>query len=477
MLLKTGLKNISENANMQNNPYLSGNYAPVKDELAVQSLKIIGEIPKDLTGIYMRNGPNPAFPPISYTYPLDGDGMIHAIYLSNGEAHYRNRYVETKGLLKERKTGKALYGGILNLIPMEPEWADAEDTPLAIKDNPTIHIIRHANQYLALSEGGPAYQMTAQLKTVGEWNPSNTIPPPLCAHTRLDPVSGDLWFVNYALTPPYLTLYCVNNKGEIIKQFDIEKNHCSMVHDFVLTKHYAIIFDCPVVLDINQLNSGGSIINWRPELGGRIGLISRDGNKVRWIETEPFFVFHFANAYENNNEIIIDYVRHETGDFLVKDIDERNIFPMLYRTIINIHSGIIKHTQLDDRVVEFPRIKEDHDTLSHQFIYTTTKTTDMATSQGFNAIIKYDVKNQSSQIYGFGQHAQVGEPVFAPSNAQQSEDNGYLMLFVYDAISEQSEFVILDAKNFGSSPLARIKMPRRVPSGFHGSWMPGEWTW
>jgi len=245
---------------MQNNPYLSGNYAPVKDELEMRNLKIIGEIPKDLTGIYMRNDPNPAFTPISYTYPLD-------------------------------------------------------------------------------------------------------------------------------------------------------------------------------------------------------------------------FVFHFANAYENDNEIIIDYVRHETGDFFVKDIDEREMFPMLYRTIININSGTIKHTQLDDRVVEFPRIKEDYDTLSHQFIYTTTRTTDMAASQGFNAIIKYDVKNKSSQIHEFGQHAQVGEPVFALGSTQQSEDGGYLMLFVYDAISEQSEFVILDAKNFGDLPLARIKMPRRVPSGFHGSWMPGEWVW
>jgi carotenoid cleavage dioxygenase-like enzyme len=68
---------------MQNNrlnPYLSGNYAPVQDELEMQNLTVIGEIPKDLIGIYMRNGPNPAFPPISYTYPYDGDGMIHAIY-------------------------------------------------------------------------------------------------------------------------------------------------------------------------------------------------------------------------------------------------------------------------------------------------------------------------------------------------------------------------------------------------------------
>lgn len=462
---------------MKNNPYLSGNYAPVKDELEVKNLKIVGEIPKDLTGIYMRNGPNPEFTPISYTYPIDGDGMIHAVYLADGEAHYRNRFVETKGLLKERKAGKALYGGILNLIPMEPEWADAEDVPLAIKDNPTIHIIRHAGKYLALSEGSPAYEISGQLKTIGKWNPLNTTPLSVCAHTRLDPVNGDLWFVNYDHTPPYLTLYCVNDKGAVIKKLDIEKNHCSMIHDFVLTKNYVIIFDCPLVLDINQLMSGGSVIKWRPELGGRIGIISRNGEKIQWFETEPFFVFHFANAYENGNELIIDYVRYENGDFLTGNMEEREISPLLYRTAINLHSGMIKHIPLDDRVVEFPRIREDCDTMSHQFIYTPTRTADMAASQGFNAIIKYDVKNQSSQIYEFGQHTQVGEPVFAPIKAQHSEDSGYLMLYVYDAISEKSEFVILDAKNFSDSPLARIQIPRRIPSGFHGSWMPGEWIW
>ena len=459
---------------MQNNPYLSENYAPVKDELEIKNLKVIGEIPQDLTGIYMRNGPNPAFSPISYTYPFDGDGMIHAVYLANGEAHYRNRYVETKGLLKERKAGKALYGGISNIMPMDPKWADAEDAQFAMKDGPTIHIIRHADRYLALSEGAPAYELNAKLETIGKWNPTNTTPLDVCAHTRRDPANGDLWFVNYALTPPYLSLYCVNIEGIVIKKIDIKKNHCSMIHDFVLTEHYVVIFDCPVVLDINQLKAGGSIVNWQPELGGRIGIISRPEGKVRWIETEAFFVFHFANAYENDNEIIIDYVRHETFGFL-SNSDERNMFPMLYRTTINLHSGAIKHTKLDDRVVEFPRIREENDTQPHQFIYTPTRTSNMSAEQGFNAIIKYDVKNQSSKIYEFGQYAQVGEAVFAPVEIQHSEDDGYLMLFVYDASSAESEFVILDAKQFTSPPLARIQMPRRIPNGFHGSWMPGEW--
>lgn len=460
---------------MQNNSYLSGNYAPIQDELDVKNLTVVGEIPKELTGVYMRNGPNPQFSPISYTYPFDGDGMIHAVYLANGEAHYRNRFVETKGLLKERKAGKALYGGISNIIPMDPQWADADDEPFAAKNGAFIHILRHAGKYLALSEGSSAYEMTAQLKTIGEWNPTNTTPLSVCAHTRLDPTSGEMWFVNYALMPPYLSLYCINRQGSVIKKWDIEKNNCTMVHDFVLTEKYIVIFDCPVIFDINKLMSGDSVVNWQPELGGRVGVISRDNGAVQWFETEPFFVFHFANAYEKENEIIVDYVRRESFQFLVNDNDEHTIAPRLYRAIINMSSGKVKHTQLDDYMVEFPRINEEVSSFTHQFIYTPAKSADIKVKQGFNALIKYDVKNQRSQMHTFGSFSQIGEAVFAPSASSLDEDDGYLMMFVYDANSAHSEFVILDAKQIDHPPLARIKMPRRVPHGFHGSWMPDPW--
>jgi carotenoid cleavage dioxygenase-like enzyme len=60
------------------------------------------------------NGPNPKFPPLgSYTYPLDGDGMIHGVWLADGKARYRNRYVLTEGLAAEMKAGSALWGGVM----------------------------------------------------------------------------------------------------------------------------------------------------------------------------------------------------------------------------------------------------------------------------------------------------------------------------------------------------------------------------
>ena len=116
---------------VSDDPHLSGNFSPVGPELDVADLPVIaGRIPEGLSGAYMRNGPNPLFKPLSFTYPLDGDGMIHAVYLDNGRARYRNRFVETRALRVEKRAGRALYGGVMRPIPVDPALA----VPTAIPD-------------------------------------------------------------------------------------------------------------------------------------------------------------------------------------------------------------------------------------------------------------------------------------------------------------------------------------------------------
>src|SRR5689334_18267356 len=75
------------------NPYLQGIYAPVSAETTARDMQVIGEIPRDLHGSYVRNGPNPAVAPTGMHHWFDGDGMLHAIYFENGKAEYRNRFV------------------------------------------------------------------------------------------------------------------------------------------------------------------------------------------------------------------------------------------------------------------------------------------------------------------------------------------------------------------------------------------------
>ena len=100
-------------------PYLQGNYAPVDTESDFDEqngLRIEGEIPANLVGAFMRDGPNCAFQPNHYVYPLDGDGMVHAVYLKDGHARYRNRWVETSHLKTERQVGHTIYGSVGKLL-------------------------------------------------------------------------------------------------------------------------------------------------------------------------------------------------------------------------------------------------------------------------------------------------------------------------------------------------------------------------
>ena len=85
------------------NPFLQGNFAPYRGEGDHDRLSVVGEIPPELRGTYYRNGPNPAFEPMGKYHWFDGDGMIHAITLRDGRASYRNRWVQSAGLLEARR--------------------------------------------------------------------------------------------------------------------------------------------------------------------------------------------------------------------------------------------------------------------------------------------------------------------------------------------------------------------------------------
>jgi carotenoid cleavage dioxygenase-like enzyme len=128
------------------NPYLEGNFAPVREEVTAEDLKVIGELPSDLSGMFLRNGSNPQFPPIGQYHWFDGDGMLHGVRISNGKASYLNRYVRTRGFEIERDAGQAIWTGLL-----EPPQTDNPHG--AYKNKANTALVWHAGQLLALWEG------------------------------------------------------------------------------------------------------------------------------------------------------------------------------------------------------------------------------------------------------------------------------------------------------------------------------------
>lgn len=449
----------------KNNPFLQGNYAPIREENDFQDMPIIGKIPDNLPkGIYMRNGPNPAFEPISYTYPFDGDGMIHAMYLDNNIPRYKNRYVKTKGLLLEQKFGHAIYGGIQNPIPADDKYFQSSDEKEQFKNGAFVHIIRHANHYLAILEAVPAYEIDSSLNTLGEWCPGTTKPLKIGPHTRFDPDTQHLFLIKYDFQPPYLQIHEVDEKGLFVKSINIDKSYCTMIHDFVLTKNYFIFFDCPLVIDIAAAQKGGGFLQWQSDKGSRIALVSRhDTNVVHWITIPAFFVFHFANAYEENNTILIDYVRYNQFS-----LDDDNDHPRLHRMRIDLDTLQTTTTQLCNYPTEFPTFNLQHNSKSYRYLYAPIS----HHASHFDALMKYDLQTQQVIVHDFGDDAEIGEAVFAPAISPSSEDDGYVMLFVYHKTRDTSNFVILNAQDFSGDPSCIIQLPRRVPHGLHGSWFP-----
>ncbi len=61
--------------------------------------------------------------------------------------------------------------------------------------------------------------------------------------------------------------------------------------------------------------------------------------------------------------------------------------------------------------------------------------------------------------------------MFVPAADSRTDDEGWLVSYVYDRARGRSDLVILDASNIAGPPQAVIQLPRRVPYGFHGSWI------
>ena len=434
--------------------YLQGNYKPVHDLLDQDNLEVVGEIPTDLNGAYMRNGPNPAFDPISYTYPFDGDGMIHAVYIQNGKARYKNRYVQTDGLTVEQRAGHAVYGGVMH--PIEPN---------TFKNGAFINIIQQQEQLIALYEGDCAYTLDKELTTTGKWQPGTDQPLKIGPHPRLDPQTGERWFLNYDIKPPYITLHKIDSNGKLTQTIPVDSDHPYMIHDFVLTQNYIIFFECPVYFDLKALENNGNILQWRPEIGTKIKVVSCETGNVKSFKTDPFFIFHFANGHERGNELIIDYVQHSAFHFLKQP---KPVELSLVQTKVDLDTGSINHEILDkDGHIEFPRINDDYTGKPYRYIYCPKK----IDCDHFNTLTKYDTQEHKMILHPFGHSIELGEAVFVAKPSAKTEDDGYLIAFAYNQLNDASELLILDAKGIDQDPLARIKMPRRIPNGLHGNWI------
>lgn len=144
----------------------------------------------------------------------------------------------------------------------------------------------------------------------------------------------------------------------------------------------------------------------------------------------------------------------------------------MHRWTVAPGASAARETPIDSRAIEFPRIDERLNGLPHRFAYAPTGENLAADEEeNFSQLARYDMASGACTTRDFGRGGVMSEFVHAPKGPSSSEDDGWLMGFVYDGARNASDFWILDAATLETQ--ARIILPRRVPQGFHGSWCPG----
>jgi carotenoid cleavage dioxygenase len=441
---------------MTSNPYLVGNFAPVPDEVTAVDLPIEGALPSDLGGKLLRNGPNPiAANPESYNWFV-GDGMVHSIELRDGRAtSYRNRWVRTDQACEQ--------------LGEQPPPGQPGDVLPGNAANTAV--VQHAGRILALYEACLPTEITADLQTVGRYDFGGSLRSSMTAHPKGDPDTGELFFFgNDPFSPPWLRFHVADAAGRLTYSQDITIAGPSMVHDFAVTREHVIFLDLPVVYDMALVGTRPFPARWAPENGARVGVMPRRGGDVRWLDVETCYVFHTLNAYDDGETIVVDVVRHPTM-FATDLYGIADNPPTLDRWRIDLAAGKVTEECLDDRSQEFPRIDDRLSGRPHRFGYTT-----MAPIQpghiSFGGLIKHDVRRGITEVNHLGTGNAAGEPIFVPSSNRAGEDDGWILSVVYDATRDGSDLVVLDGSDFTKPPLARVRLPQRVPFNFHGCWLP-----
>ena len=457
-------------------PYLLGQYEPVHDERDAVGLEVTGDLPAGLRGTYLRNGPNPYFPPPGRYHVFDGDGMLHGVTLDGeGGASYRNRWIDSRGLRYERTLGHAVYGGLNEFAMPTPEALEAGGL---YKNTANTNVIRHAGRLLALMEGAHPTEITAELATVGEYDFGGALHGAMTAHPRRDPATGELLIFGYSPFPPYLRYHVVDASGALVRSTEVPIGRAVMMHDFVTTPDHAVFFDLPAIFDGEALMSGGTPIRWQPEEGARIGVMPRDGEGADtvWIDVDPCYVFHFLNAHEAGGRIIVTGCRSEAMPTAFGDdpLPDAHVRPYLWRWEIDPVAGTVTDRQLDDRTGDFPRINDDVNGLPNRYgAHAHTRRWDQDGVE-FDGVIWFDLERGTSVEHVHGPTSVCGETVFAPDPDGSAEDDGWLVSIVTDLAEGTSDFVVLDARDVAAGPVATVHLPRRVPFGFHGNWMPDD---
>ncbi len=448
-------------------PWQKG-FAGVPEPFNTNSLRIEGKWPADAYGSFYRNGPaRMERNGTRLQHWFDGDGMVHRFNINAKGISHRSQFVATEKYLREETAQRFLYNTTGTLIPNASNARNNDSVNVA-----NTALLPWQDELLALWEGGSAYSLNPEtLTTQGEkiWS-DELAHVPFSAHPLLEK-DGSLW--NFGFLPygkeARLLIYHISPNSKVIGFSNIVLPQRGYFHAFAQTTDYLIFYVSACIYE--QGETFLSAFHWRPEVGSKIIVVNKNAlDKPRWFDVPAEFVFHFGNAWQDNNNIHVVMASYKDASLMLNGmhkvmVGEQPEIEHAHITIANIDLQSGKVTLNESGVnLEFPNYSPD--AAGPTTIYGTHAASPEHKFLGDSLAAIHPDKGLLNR-YCFGAKVIAEEPLLISSTK-----NSYLIASYYNYDKQHSGIALFHANKLNDGPIAQAAMNYVLPLGFHGCFVP-----
>ncbi|KPF76566.1 hypothetical protein IP68_04315 [Blastomonas sp. AAP25] len=460
-------------------PLYTGWGKPLRTESTVDGLELIeGTVPAELDGTWYRAGPDRQYAPmLGDDIFIDGEGMAHMIRIRDGSVSYRSRWVRNARFNAQAAAGRSLFGKYRNRFTDDPSVEGISG------GTANTNVIFHNGRLLVLKEDDLPFEVDPDtLDPMGIYAFDGKVrATSLSAHPKWFPDDGRLLTYSYQAKGDGsndVVFYDMDDQGNIHDEIWFEMPWASICHDFAVTPHYAIFPFMPLVTTLDNIKRGTTFYEWHPDKQVVVALVKRGGtaDDIRWFRGPAGSLSHMMNAFEDGDQVHLDACYYDGNCFPFFPTPEgkhvEGCPPMLSRLTFDLsrNDDGFDRRPLINTPGEMPRADDRYQGQACGKGYLIVG----RQPDGSSGIGCVDLATGELTRWAPGALASVHEPQFVPRYKGSAEGDGWLLVIVNRLDAGHSELAILDAQDITRGPVARLHLPVRVRSTFHGTWVDGE---
>jgi all-trans-8'-apo-beta-carotenal 15,15'-oxygenase len=465
-------------------------FTPREQSYAVEV--VAGELPEYVRGTYYLNGPA-RFSRAGFRYRhwLDGDGMVCALRFEGGRAHFTSRFVRGAKLAAEEEAGHPVFRAFGTAFKdAGPAWEfDRLKRGIMLESPLNVSVYPYNGVLLAFGEQGLPFELDPfTLEARGEFNFGGRLNEvsPFAAHPKFDPADGEMFNfgVAFSSAEPHLNLYRFGPEGELLYRKRLPLPYPCLIHDFGLSKSYAVFYLSPYVLDMGALARAGltlmDSLRWEPERGSLLLVVSREtGERVAAVPVGNRYCLHLVNCFEEDDRLTVDVLEMERPVY-----DQYQVVPDLFtdvceggpvRFVLDVDDEeLIKTTAIDYRLApDFPSVAPRRFARPYDdFWMLGISAAGRRGRKFFDQLAHADWAGAGARdtYQAPPLHYLGGEPIFVGD--PHDERAGAVICQLFDAERVASAFAVFDAFHVARGPIALLGLKEPIHLGFHASFDP-----